>query len=199
MHSLRYVLLAMAIAVGASSCGRSQNPTVATQPTATPAASAAARSCGAPTPAQTEGPYYKAGPPPRTSLVAADTPGTKLSLSGVVRDTSCAPVPGVRVDFWQADAKGSYDNQGYGFRGYQLTDARGRYHLETVVPGEYPGRTVHIHVKVTPPGGATLTTQLYMPGYAANDRDSIYTPATVMTVRDVAAGKQATFDFVVAR
>jgi protocatechuate 3,4-dioxygenase beta subunit len=69
-----------------------------------------------------------------------------------------------------------HDNQGYRLRGYQSTNTQGIYHLETVVPGEYPGRTPHIH----PPGGTTLTTQPYMPGVASNNRDSIFTPATVM-------------------
>ena len=31
------------------------------------------------------------------------------------------------------------------------------------MPGEYPGRTEHIHIKLTPAGGSTLTTQLYFP------------------------------------
>jgi protocatechuate 3,4-dioxygenase beta subunit len=125
--------------------------------------------------------------------------GTKLSLTGVVRDTSCAPIPGARVDFWQADAQGNYDNQGYRLRGYQLTDKQGAYRLETVVPGEYPGRTVHIHVKVTPSGASTLTTQLFEPGVAGNERDSIYNPDLLMKTKDANGTKVATFDFVVAR
>jgi protocatechuate 3,4-dioxygenase beta subunit len=125
--------------------------------------------------------------------------GTKLSLTGVVSDASCAPISGARVDFWQADAQGNYDNQGYRLRGYQLTDKQGAYRLETVVPGSYPGRTVHIHVKVTPPGGSTLTTQLFEPGVAGNDRDSIYNPALLMKMHDANGAKVATFDFVVAR
>src|SRR5581483_715346 len=115
----------------------------------------------------------------------------------LVRDTTCTTVARARVDFWQADGSGTYDNQGYRLRGYQLTDAAGRYRLETVVPGEYPGRTVHIHVKVTPPGGATLTTQLFMPGVTRNDSDSIFNAALLMNVQDAGDAKRATFDFVV--
>ena len=138
-------------------------------------------------------------PPLRTSLLEADMPGTRLTLEGIVADTSCTPIANARVDFWQADSKGVYDNQGYRLRGYQSTNTQGIYHLETVVPGEYPGRTPHIHVKVTPPGGTTLTTQLYMPGVASNNRDSIFNPATVMKVKDLSGGKAAIFDFVVSR
>jgi len=198
MTSLRKLIL-LVTAVAAGACA-SNSGTVAS-PVASPTTAAQPRTagCGPATPAETEGPFYKAGPPEKASLLEPGMSGTKLSLSGVVRDTSCTPIRGARVDFWQADAAGAYDNQGYRLRGWQLTDAHGRYHLETVVPGEYPGRTVHIHVKVTPPGGATLTTQLFMPGVARNESDSIYNAALLMNVRDGGAAKIATFDFVLAR
>src|SRR5690349_21717392 len=100
------------------------------------------------TPALTEGPYYKAGSPQRTSLLEAGTTGTKVVLTGTVYDRNCRPIAGAWLDFWQADSSGAYDNSGYKLRGYQYADQNGRYQLTTVVPGEYPGRTVHIHVKV---------------------------------------------------
>jgi uncharacterized protein (TIGR03437 family) len=40
-------------------------------------------------------------------------------------------------------------------------------------PGLYPGRTRHIHYKVTYPGGQTLTTQLYVAGEALNANDGV--------------------------
>jgi N-hydroxyarylamine O-acetyltransferase len=43
--------------------------------------------------------------------------------------------------------------------------------VETVVPGLYPGRTRHIHVKVQRPGGSILTTQLYVPDEPRNATD----------------------------
>jgi protocatechuate 3,4-dioxygenase beta subunit len=100
------------------------------------------------------------------------------------------------VDFWQADDRGEYDNAGYRLRGHQFTDDAGRYRLETIVPGHYPGRTRHLHVRVQAPNGPVLTTQLYFPDEPANQRDGIFTPELVMKVRDVDAGKLATFDFV---
>src|SRR6266566_2870746 len=75
------------------------------------------------TPAQTEGPYFKPGSPPRTSLIESGMTGTRLLLSGRVLTLACAPVAGVRLDFWQADAGGTYDNSGYRLRGHQSTDA----------------------------------------------------------------------------
>ena len=126
------------------------------------------------TPEQTEGPYYKSGPPRRTSLLEQGVEGRRLLLAGRVLTPDCRPLAGARVDFWQADGNGVYDNDGYRLRGYQITDGRGRYRLETVVPGRYEPRTPHIHVKVTPKGGQTVTTQLYLPGEAENADDPIY-------------------------
>ena len=147
------------------------------------------------TPAQTEGPYFKASSPERTNIRAGAS-GTKLVLTGTVLTTACKPVARALVDFWQADAAGAYDNSGFTFRGHQFTDAQGRYTLETVVPGLYPGRTRHIHVKVQPSGGRVLTTQLYFPGEARNASDGIYRNELEVAVSDAADGRNATFTFV---
>jgi protocatechuate 3,4-dioxygenase beta subunit len=125
--------------------------------------------------------------------------GTRLTVAGLVSSRGCTPVPGAVLDFWQANASGVYDNSGYTLRGHQLTDAGGRYTLETIVPGLYPGRTEHIHVKVRAPGRPELTTQLYFPGVQQNDRDGIFNAGLVMNVKDAPdGGKLATFDFVLA-
>jgi protocatechuate 3,4-dioxygenase beta subunit len=149
------------------------------------------------TPAETEGPYYKANPPESTSLLQPGMAGTKLTITGYVLNAECQPVPGARVDFWQADSEGQYDNQGYTLRGYQVTDAQGRYSVDTVVPGLYPGRTRHIHVKVTAPGGPTLTTQLYFPDEPANGSDQIYDPRMLLRIEPTSTGETARFDFVI--
>jgi protocatechuate 3,4-dioxygenase beta subunit len=156
--------------------------------------------CGALTPATTEGPYYRAGAPERTEIFTPTTPGEPIMLSGYVYDTDCKPIAGARLDFWQADGQGNYDNQEFNLRGQQKTDATGRYVLYTVIPGEYPGRTPHIHVKV----GATesseiLTTQLFIPGVASNSGDTIFDETLLVTMQDSEAIQSATFDFVVAR
>ena len=74
--------------------------------------------------------------------------------------------------------------------------AAGRYHLDTILPGEYPGRTEHIHVKLQAPGKAVLTTQLYFPDVARNQQDSIFDPHLLVTMQNTPSGKSATFDFV---
>jgi len=149
------------------------------------------------TPTQTEGPYFKANSPERTNI-RADVGGTKLRLTGTVVTTSCTPVTRALVDFWQADAAGNYDNSTFGFRGHQFTDAQGRYVLETVIPGLYPGRTRHIHVKVQAPGGRILTTQLYFAGEARNASDGIYRQECEIAVTAAADGKNGTFTFVLS-
>jgi protocatechuate 3,4-dioxygenase beta subunit len=152
-----------------------------------------------PTPAQTEGPYFTPNSPLRRSIVPAGAGGTRLTLTGRVITTAGKPLSRALVDFWQADASGAYDNSGFRFRGHQFTDANGRYALTTVVPGLYPGRTKHIHVKVQPRGGTILTTQLYFPGVARNRSDGIFRSALlVRNWRKVGARRAARFDFVLA-
>ena len=149
-----------------------------------------------PTPRQTEGPYFKPASPERASLLEPGMNGVRIVVTGVVRLASCQPVPRALIDVWHADDRGDYDNAGYRLRGHQFTDDQGRYRLETIVPGVYPGRTRHFHLKVQAPRGPVLTTQLYFPGEAANASDPIFKRELVLRVRDGADGKTATFDFV---
>src|SRR5207245_10074924 len=140
------------------------------------AATAAGTALACTAPAQpivelTEGPYYKAGAPQNAALRTAGVAGTPLVLTGYVVSKSCQPIANAKLDFWQADGHGNYDNSGYTLRGWQLTDANGAYRLETVIPGLYPGRTEHIHVKVTV-NGTTYTSQLFFPGVPQHGGDS---------------------------
>ena len=191
MNAIRLGLVAAATALAAP--GVFSGPGAAATATAREAATCSASA------ELTEGPYYKAGAPRRTAFVTARTAGTRLLLTGRVLDTSCKPIAGARVDLWQANASGNYDNVGYRFRGYQLTDAKGRYRLVTVVPGLYPGRTEHIHVKITPPGGGTLTTQLFFPGVTQNTGDGIFDRRLLVRLRTSTKPWRAGFTFVVAR
>ena len=153
--------------------------------------------CGQSTPRDTEGPFYKTSTPMRSSLLEPGLPGSTLVVSGFVLTKSCKPLPGAVLDFWQCDATGHYDNAGFRLRGHQFTDDAGRYRLETIFPGEYPGRTRHIHVKVQArQGGPLLTTQLYFPGNAANEDDFLFKPALLMKMSDTAGARYGRFDFV---
>jgi protocatechuate 3,4-dioxygenase beta subunit len=146
-----------------------------------------------PTPDQTEGPYFKPNSPERSVLSG---PGTPLTVTGYVFGLACQPINRALLDFWQADTNGAYDNTGFTFRGHQYTNAQGQFSLTTIVPGLYPGRTRHIHVKVQAPGRPVLTTQLYFPGEPRNNTDTIFDPRLLMTVRDSGGGRQGSFDFV---
>lgn len=100
-------------------------------------------------------------------------------------------------DFWQANDRGEYDRAGYRLRGHQLATSAGLYTVETILPGLYPGRTRHIHVKVRAPNGPILTTQLYFPGEQRNQSDAIFNPGLVVAMPDAGAGHVAMFNFVV--
>src|SRR3989475_8875781 len=182
-----------------AACGAQASPgPVATGSSAAASAtSAASAQCSSqPTPAQTEGPYFKPGSPARSSLLEPGMAGTRLALSGRVLSRDCRPIAGARLDFWQADASGTYDNAGYRLRGNQTTGSDGRYALVTVGPGEYPGRTEHIHGKGQGAGTGMPTTQLTFPGVSKNQQDSIFDARLLLKIEPSASGLAATYDFV---
>jgi protocatechuate 3,4-dioxygenase beta subunit len=212
-HSLTFAGPLLGLALLVAACGSpgttgpsTASPAASTASPAAPAASAAApaspsTACTAPatpTTSQTEGPYYKAGAPASADLVTDGMAGTRVTLMGYVLGMDCMPLADAKVEIWQADASGTYDNAGYTLRGYVMTDEEGRYTIRTIVPGEYPGRTEHIHVKVTPAGGTTLTTQLYFPGTSANDSDGIYRPDMLLTIAEDGDALIGTYTFIVS-
>jgi protocatechuate 3,4-dioxygenase beta subunit len=149
------------------------------------------------TPEQTEGPYFSTGSPERTDLRESGMAGTPLVLTGAVLTTDCRPVAKALLEFWQADDAGEYDNSGFRLRGHQFSRADGTFELRTIVPGLYPGRTRHIHVKVQPPNGSVLTTQLYFPGERANGSDGIFSEELVLRgYHERDGGHAGTFAFV---
>jgi protocatechuate 3,4-dioxygenase beta subunit len=149
-----------------------------------------------PTPRQTEGPYFTPNSPERTSLLEDGMPGERIALAGFVLDRSCRPVAGALLDLWHCDAAGQYDNDGYRLRGHQFSDAEGRFVFETIVPGKYPGRTRHYHVKVQAPGRNILTTQLYFPGEPGNGSDRIFDSALLLDIPLGRGPNLARYDFV---
>jgi len=149
-----------------------------------------------PTLAQTEGPFFKPSSPERVELIEAGMAGQPMELVGFVLSRNCKPIAGALLEFWQADDKGRYDNSGFRLRGHQLTDADGRYRLKTVVPGNYEGRTRHIHVKVQPRGGRVLTTQLYFPGEAKNRSDGLFRKELLVRTAKNEGWLAGRFDFV---
>lgn len=90
--------------------------------------------------------------------------GVSLTLNIVVAsvgDNSCTPLEGAQVDIWHCDAQGQYsgvsdqgfDTSGQDFlRGYRLTNAGGGVQFQTIYPGWYSGRAVHIHFTIRTKG-----------------------------------------------
>jgi len=149
------------------------------------------------TPSNPEGPFYSPGAPERTSLIEPGMNGTLVLLMGQVMTANCDPLPGALLDFWQTDVNGEYDNKGFRLRGKLFADENGNYQLETILPGLYPGRPAHIHVKVTPPGKSEHTTQIYFPGSQFGDADDFVNSALVATLEESSGGNfVATFNFV---
>jgi protocatechuate 3,4-dioxygenase beta subunit len=158
----------------------------------------ASQDCGKPLVSLTEGPYYKPGSPERQKIADPETVGTHLILKGYVYDIDCKPIKNVWLDFWQADGKGSYDNDGYNLRGHQYTNEEGFFRIETVVPEEYPGRTPHIHFKVKrSENSPTVTSQLFFPDSAMNSTDAIFDESLVVAFgTDPDGSKYASFNIV---
>ena len=147
----------------------------------------------------TEGPYYKTGSPQRQNLLDGDTTGTHLILKGYVLDTDCKPVANSWLDFWQANGEGNYDNTGYNLRGHQYTDENGFFRIETVVPGQYPGRTEHIHFKVRKSeNSSVITSQLFFPESSTNLGDTIFDQSLVVEFgTDPDGSKYASYSIIV--
>lgn len=148
------------------------------------------------TPAVAPQPAFAPGAPARTSLLEEGATGPRVVLTGHVIGLKCGRIKGARVDFWQADAAGAYPASGPRLRGHQLTDAEGKYRLETIRPGAPAGRARQLAARVEPPGKPALTTVLFFPGDPANAKDKSFQPQLVMReVGGAPAGTYA-FDFI---
>ncbi len=155
------------------------------------------KTSASPTLELTEGPYYTPNTPERASLYEEGMSGTKLVIVGYVYDANCQTVANAWLDFWQANANGEYDNSGYTLRGHQFTDANGRYELTTVVPGVYPRRTEHIHLKIQSPNGQVITSQLFFPGVTQNESDGIFDESLLLSIQESSDGLLGQYNFVV--
>jgi protocatechuate 3,4-dioxygenase beta subunit len=184
----RRVVLGTALIAGAAGV----LPQIRAQAQPTPSC----RDADDPTPPQTEGPFFKPRSPRRSDLVEPNTGARIMILEGRVLTRSCRPLANALLDVWHADEKGDYDNSGFRYRGHEFSDAAGRYRFRTIVPALYPGRTRHFHLRVQAPRQRILTTQLYFPGEALNEVDSIFDQALLMRVSDGGTAVNGAFDFV---
>jgi len=120
-------------------------------------------------PETTEGPYYLDDMLVRQDITDGKA-GVPLDLTMTVVDAeTCAPIGNAAVEVWHCDAKGFYsgfvDNSPGGqanesgyiddgsdagtfLRGIQLSDEAGNVTFNTIYPGWYGGRAIHIHLSV---------------------------------------------------
>lgn len=132
---------------------------------------------GSPDGKNLEGPYYRPESPRRADLAGDDYEGVLLAFRGAVINTNGDSLPGARIELWQADADGDYDNeceacQGpdeepFAFRGHTFADAEGKFQFRTVVPKNYQvtpswTRVKHLHFKIYKQCHWPLTTQIYL-------------------------------------
>ncbi|MEP6658179.1 MAG: twin-arginine translocation pathway signal protein [Betaproteobacteria bacterium] len=158
-------------------------------------------------PQMTEGPYFVEERLNRSDLTSGATSlgvvqGYPL-LVGIdlvsIRGASCAPLAGVQVDVWHADATGDYSDVGTQWgrkdlRGYQVSDAGGHVRFRSIYPGWYPGRTIHIHVKARrfdAVGNKTheFNTQLFF-DETTNDAVMAMTPYNARKPRDTTNARE---------
>jgi protocatechuate 3,4-dioxygenase beta subunit len=149
-----------------------------------------------PTKEDIEGPFFKYSSPQRSDLVESGTRGELITLEGYVLSRSCHPVPQAILDFWHADEDGDYDEDGYRYRAHLFSDGNGKFRFRTIVPGLYPGRTRHFHMKVQAPKRPLLTTQLYFPGEPRNRVDDYFSPLLLLRMARSQDALTARFDFV---
>lgn len=148
------------------------------------------------TPSQTVGPYYAyCLTPARYSLPVVFTsdltrPGLEgevVRIEGRILDGDNLGIPDAMLEFWQADAKGSFDHalggkgSNVGFKGFGRIEpgAEGQWSLTTIKPGRVKDangveQAPHIDVAVFSRGMLKhLTTRVYFSDEPANADDPI--------------------------
>ncbi|MFI9251052.1 dioxygenase [Streptomyces sp. NPDC053069] len=144
------------------------------------------------------GPFFVKGSPeiPRGGDMAAGAPGEPCWVEGTVTDTEGNPVPGARLEVWEADGDGLYDVQyddGHlAGRAHLYTDEEGGYAFWGLTPTPYPipqdgpvgallkstGRSAvrasHLHFMVTASGLRTLITHIFVEDDGLLDSDAVF-------------------------
>lgn len=144
------------------------------------------------------GPFFVEGSP-RVEAggdIAGGAPGEPCWVEGSVTDAEGRPVPGARIEVWEADDDGRYDVQydddRTAARAHLFTDDAGRYSFWGITPTPYaipddgpvgrllaatgrsPMRAAHLHFMVTAPGLRTLVTHIFVEGDELLERDSVF-------------------------
>jgi protocatechuate 3,4-dioxygenase beta subunit len=149
----------------AASTSSSSSTSTSSTSSASSSTTGTAASCTL-TPEATEGPFYLDINDLRQDITEGKA-GAPLALTITVVDASaCSAIKDAAIDIWHCDAGGEYSgvqgSSGTTFlRGTQLTDASGTATFDTIYPGWYQGRAVHIHMKVHVDNQVVHTGQLF--------------------------------------
>lgn len=130
--------------------------------------------------------------------ICLDQKGEDLVVRGRILDTEGHPIPGARIDVWQANDEGFYDVQQKGIqpdfnlRGVFVTGTDGTYWFKGVRPkyyaipddgpvgellrklGRHPFRPAHLHYIISAEGYDTLTTHIFDPDDPYIDSDAVF-------------------------
>lgn len=110
----------------------------------------------------------------RVKIVTAQEPGPRMVASGRILRADGKPSGGTLVYVYQTSAKGWYSDRAAHFGansgdqrharlfGYLVTDAQGRFEVETIRPEGYPQSDLpqHIHIEIFPEGGSNRITEI---------------------------------------
>jgi hydroxyquinol 1,2-dioxygenase len=143
------------------------------------------------------GPFFVQGSPeiPIGGDMGGGASGQPCWVEGRVTDVDGRPVPGARIEVWEADDDGFYDvqqgDQVYG-RAHLFADEDGRYAFWCVRPAPYPipddgpvgellkaarrgpMRPAHVHFMVTAPEHRTLVTHVFAAGDPYLGSDAVF-------------------------
>ncbi|MEV0686875.1 intradiol ring-cleavage dioxygenase [Nocardia sp. NPDC050378] len=170
-----------AVGLGVAACASAEETTDATVPP-TSTSNPSPPNCVL-SPEAIEGPYYIDHDLVRSDI-REDRQGVPVELNLTVVDAvSCAALPGAVVDIWHCDALGNYSGHldldpnepptptphveptdpSTFLRGTQISGPDGSVRFQTIYPGYYHGRSIHLHVLVHVGGRMVHTGQLYLP------------------------------------
>ena len=161
------------------------------------------------------GPFYRPGAPMRSDIIAPNSKGSPMNLSGTIfKEDGKTPSNNALVEIWQCDENEYYDNasDSYLFRGAMETGKNGKYEFKTIVPVPYKAnpndeaswRPAHIHMRVSVPDQQDLITQIYFKGHKYVDKDTWSSaPQAVNRILDItknpAGGNAVTFNVVMSK
>ena len=162
------------------------------------------------TPSQTIGPFFKYGLTWEggENLFPESAPGRRIRIAGMVTDAKGKPMPDSLIEFWQADAAGSFAPARTGASGgfgRVATDGAGRYAINTVYPGQVAGtgggkQAPHVLVVLFARGLLVqVVSRIYFEGEAANRDDPVLAAcgargATLLARRDTGGADSYTWN-----